>query len=171
MSIINCPTCGAKADSVVANCEYCGIEFARAQSLTPQEFVAAVGRSVLSYPSYEADEPIKAIPIPSDVPTLMAFFMFCHGNLSHNPLEFRNSDQSAWRAKARASFDMLRLASSENPKISKFLEEFKSTYSDEGIKETHKAYNAELKKSWILIAVISGILGAVFLIVYYLSNN
>lgn len=169
MSIINCPTCGAKADSVVANCEYCGIEFARAKLLTPQEFVAAVGRAISS--SYDEAETIRTIPIPSDVPTLMAFFMFCHGNLSHNPLEFRNSDQSAWRAKARASFDMLRLASSENPKISKFLEEFKSTYSDEGIKETHKAYNSEMKKSWILIAVVSGILGAVFLIVYYLSNN
>jgi hypothetical protein len=171
LSIINCPTCGAKADSVVANCEYCGIEFARAQSLTPQEFVAAVGRSVLSYPSYEADEPIKAIPIPSDVPTLMAFFMFCHGNLSDNPIEFRNPDQSAWRAKARASFDMLRLASSENPKISMFLEEFKSTYSDAGIKEGSKAYNSELKKTGILVAVVWVIIGAVLLIVYYLNKN
>lgn len=166
MSIINCPTCGAKADSVVANCEYCGIEFARAQSLTPQEFVAAVGRSVLSYPSYEADVPIKAIPIPSDVPTLMAFFMFCHGNLSDNIIEFHFPDQSAWRAKARASFDMLRLASSENPKISKFLEEFKSTYSDAGIKEASKAYNAEAKKSLIFIAVVWVILGAVLLYLF-----
>ena len=136
MSIINCPTCGAKADSVVANCEYCGIEFAKAQSLTPQEFVAAVGRAISS--SYDEAETIRTIPIPSDVPTLMAFFMFCHGNLSHNPLEFRNSDQSAWRAKAKSSFEMLVLVSSENPKISKFLEEFKSTYSDEVLKKVTK---------------------------------
>jgi len=169
LSIINCPTCGAKADSIVANCEYCGIEFARAKLLTPQEFVEAVGRSVSS--SYEADEAIRSIPIPSDVPTLMSFFMFCHGNLSHNPANFYDDDQSAWRAKAKSSFEMLLLASSENPKISKFLEQFKSKYSDAGIKEGGKAYNSELKKIYILIAVIWGILGAVCLIVYYLSNN
>jgi hypothetical protein len=169
LSIINCPTCGAKADSVVANCEYCGIEFARAKLLTPQEFVAAVGRAISS--SYDEAETIRTIPIPSDVPTLMAFFMFCHGNLSHNPANFYNDDQSAWRAKAKSSFEMLLLASSENPKISKFLEQFKSTYSDAGIKEGRKAYNSEMKKSWILIAVVWGIIGAVLLIVYYLRNN
>ena len=169
MSIINCPTCGAKADSVVANCEYCGIEFAKAQSLTPQEFVAAVGRAISS--SYDEAETIRTIPIPSDVPTLMAFFIYCHGNISLAPEEFLDFDQSAWRAKAKSSFEMLVLVSSENPKISKFLEQYKSTYSDEGIKEGRKAYDSIIKKNTIFVFVFGAITVAGFSIIYYLSKN
>ncbi len=168
MSIINCPTCGAKADSIVANCEYCGIEFKRTQSLTPQEFVAAVGRAVSSYTLRE--EGITIIPIPSDVPTLMAFFMYCHGNLSYNPDYFNASDQSAWRSKAKASFEMLRLASSENPKISKFLLQYERIYSEEGMKETLKAGQNAMKKTWIMIAIVWAILGAVMLTVWILGR-
>ena len=169
MSIINCPTCGAKADSVVANCEYCGIEFAKAQSVTPQEFITAVARAINTYTFRH--EGITIVPIPNDVPTLMSFFIYCHGNISYNPDYFSDPDQEAWRSKAKASFEMLRLASSENPKISKFLSQYERIYSEEGMEKTLKIGQEAARKNRIkdilLILSILSSLFAVWVMIYY----
>jgi hypothetical protein len=90
MTEISCPTCGAKSNSIVANCEYCGVEIANAQNLKPEEYISAMGRAMVKarenagWFSGNKDEAeiaaLKAFPIPTEIQTLTAFFMFCHGN-------------------------------------------------------------------------------------------
>jgi hypothetical protein len=171
MSQTNCPTCGAKADSVVGNCEYCGVEFAKAQSLTPQEFVTAVGRAISTAKEKTkwgqdreeaASTALMAIPIPSDIPTLTAFFMFCHGNVKHG-WDALGTEQSAWRSKTKGAYDMLRLASLNNPQLATFIEEFKGSYSVEGMKAAELA--AWKPIIWILVAT-----AAIYLFVYFASK-
>lgn len=158
MSQINCPTCGAKTDSIIANCEYCGVEFVKAQTLTPQEYIAAVGRAIAIAQNKagssllakdEADSTtLMSIPIPSDIPTLTAFFMFCHGNVKGG-FDGWNPGQKAWAAKAKGSYDMLRLASLNNPQLSSFLEEFKSSYSAEAMKAQGKS-----ETLWVIVSIV-----------------
>lgn len=141
MSSISCPTCGAINSSVISNCEYCGVEFSKAQELTPQEFVTAIGKAIVKvrnstgrfsnrFDKDEAEETaMKAIPIPSDIPTLTAFFMYAHGNFPKEKM-IRSHSEEAWRLKTKAAYDMLRLASLNNPQLTNFLEEYRDTYSE-----------------------------------------
>lgn len=146
---INCPTCGAKTDSVISNCEYCGIEIAKVQELSPREYMKALTRSLheakvkmkaemgSEYSEMADGETVErtmltAFPIPSDIPTLTEFFIFCHGNVQGG-LAGIGQTSGAWRSKAKAAYDRLRLASLNNPQLTSFLNDFKSTYSAEGM--------------------------------------
>lgn len=156
MSQINCPTCGAKTNSVIANCEYCCVEISRPAQLNPQDYVKALAHSIEEakrkakaegdfsgmWSEWIDGKPIevrmiKNFPIPSDISTLTEFFIYCHGNVQTG-IESMSADSGAWSSKAKAAYDRLRLASLNAPQLSSFLEEFKSSYSADAMKARGK---------------------------------
>ena len=149
MSQINCPTCGAKTSSVIANCEYCGIEIKRAaeSKITPQEMTDALTKRIQACRGWwppknqKQAEVIHAFPLPTDVNLLAQLLMFCHGNIKGrvdmgifgNLMGFGSSaemvpDQQAWKAKACALYQALRLAALNNPQLTTFLAPFDQIY-------------------------------------------
>lgn len=131
---------------MIANCEYCGSELRPTAQLSPDAHIAALRRSIEEYKRKAkedddcADElfPLKAaevkaigmFPIPSDLSLLTEFFVFCHGNCRTGFDSWGDEVNNAWKAKAKAAFARLRLASLNNPQLAGFLEEFKANYSD-----------------------------------------
>jgi len=166
MNHTNCPTCGAKTSAAIANCEYCGVEIKKADQLTPKDYISALAHSIDEYKrkarssddTYnEAIDGEKAtanaigmFPIPSDVSLLTEFFMFCHGNVKEG-FEGMQADNKAWRAKAKAAYDKLRLASLNNPQISSFLDDFKAYYSSEAMKK-------DARNTWLVMGIAGGAL-------------
>jgi hypothetical protein len=150
MSQVNCPTCGAKTDSVISNCSYCGIEISKVQEISPDEYIAAIGHALITAKNnckskydHEKEQAmldvLQSIPIPSDVKRLTAFFMYCHGNVK---VGFDGMDNATpvWRTKAKAAYDGLRLASLNNPQLSSYLDDFKSMYSTEAMKKAGQVW-------------------------------
>ncbi|MBP6507064.1 MAG: hypothetical protein KA257_05820 [Opitutaceae bacterium] len=151
MTHSNCPTCGAKVSAVIANCEYCGTELKRAAQLSTDEYIGALKRSIDEYRkrATEADDddgelyPGKAaeakaigmFPLPSEISLLTEFFAFCHGNCKTGLGAWGDEVNDAWKAKAKAAYTRLRLASLNNPQLTGFLEEFKATYSNDAPKK------------------------------------
>ena len=140
MTTINCPTCGAKTNSVVSNCEYCGIEIKRAaeSQITAQEMLNALTKRISdcpgigSFKSRNQAEAIANFVLPSDIGLLAEFLVFCHG---HAPTDAFNKYMSgqfmtkeAWQAKARSAYERLRLASLNNPQLSSYLAPFDKIY-------------------------------------------
>ena len=169
--MMNCTTCGAQINSVIKNCEYCGTEIENKTVLSPTEYVAAIGRALMTAESkhkFQSDaerakiSTLEQIPIPMDIPTLTAFFMFCHSN-TRTGLESQSPLPLAWQGKAKSAYDMLRLASINNSQLSSFLAEFKDRYSDEAIKKLHN-------QSWGIVGAIAGIMAVGFLVVHLLSR-
>ena len=153
MSKVNCPTCGANVSAVVANCEYCGSELKRTAQLSPDDYIAALKRSIEEYRRKAKDEeadnddgepfPVKAaeakaigmFPLPSEISLLTEFFVFCHGNCKTGWDAWGDKVVDAWKAKAKAAYTRLRISSLNNPQLTGFLEEFKATYSDSAPKK------------------------------------
>ena len=146
MSQKNCPTCGAKVSAITANCEYCGCELERAAQLSPDEYIAALKRSIEEYrrKAEEADDDdgelypgkaaeakaISMFPIPSEISLLTELFVFCHGNCKTGWDYIGDKVNDAWKSKAKAVYTRLRISSLNNSQLTGFLEEFKETYSE-----------------------------------------
>jgi len=63
-------------------------------------------------------------------------------------------NSTAWRAKARAAYGRLRLASLNNPQLLSYLEEFKETYSEAAMKASAKAWAYIIGGVVLVIAII-----------------
>jgi|ERR1017187_4374643 hypothetical protein len=171
MQEINCPACGAKTSSVIANCEYCGIEIPKIGQLTPQEYIKALSHRLERAGEDDylkgRDNAIKGFPIPSDIPTLTDFFIFCHGNTERG-IDRETGESGCWLNKAKAAYDRLRLASLNNPQLMSFLEEYKSTYSDQAMKAD------STKNSLLIVLLVVGICAMVlflFLIIFLIKKS
>jgi hypothetical protein len=146
MQQINCPTCGAKTNSLIANCEYCGIEIKRAEEskITPQEMIHALtkriqeakGISDWATSGQGTAEAIGLFPLPTDTNLLAQFFLFCHGNVGEEvgvmtsifKKTWTDNKRPAWKAKASAAYQALRLATLNNPQLATFIAPFDQIY-------------------------------------------
>jgi len=161
MSQLNCPTCGAKTSSVVANCEYCGVEIARVNTLSVDEYMASIQRRLDNCSSKDfnsvrrgiADimmrqsaaqraktlalaETICLLPLPSNTEALLALFSYCNGH--DQPIGFGTRSEKkeeilAWRGKALAAYERLRVMALNNPQLSDYLKGYAGKYSPEAI--------------------------------------
>jgi hypothetical protein len=127
--------CGARTSSVIANCEYCGIEINRAaeSKITPHEMTNALTKRIADAKGIAnvfsggecVAEAIVSFPLPTEINLLTQFFLFCHGNVREgyffSVIDARNPERAAWRAKAKAAYQALRLASLNNPQLTSFL--------------------------------------------------
>jgi hypothetical protein len=142
---VNCPTCGAKTSSIVANCEYCQVELRieAAAAIAPQEFIGALVKSLEASAQVKATgierlnpalatsrakaEVIERFPIPSSLNHLTHFFLFCHGNCKSG-MHGTALDAIAWKAKAKAAYEGLRLAALNDAQLTGFLVQFDKVY-------------------------------------------
>ena len=141
-----CPTCGASTSSLIANCEYCGIELHRSEqrAISPEEHIGALRKRLeacsMATPTgafklnkqvflrKKMAEVIEMFPIPTDIQLLSNFFVYCHGNSGDPFWQMSDPASLAWRSKASAAYQALRLASLNNPQLAGFLAPFDQVY-------------------------------------------
>ena len=180
MSQINCPACGAKTSSVVANCEYCGIEIARVNKLSAEEYMASIQKRLdaITNEEFKFDhhktkaqtEAIMLLPLPSSTEALVGLFTYCHG---HNQIFNALGDGppaeiiKAWRGKATSAYDRLRVISLNNPQLSEFLKEYSGTYSPEAVERRATAEGRSSMLSFLFAIAVIGLLVALIAVIEF----
>lgn len=163
----SCPTCGAKKSVLIAACAYCGVEVTHDRELGREEYlqalVASIDNKVRERLGPDADEfdrqdarveAIRELPIPSETQTCAAFLFFCHSNVS--PSYEAEDESDAWKGKAKAAYDSLRLATLNDPQIGRFLEDYRSIYSADALKKHERS-----KASHTLLYTLLSVMGII----------
>ncbi len=166
MQHINCPTCGAKTNQVILNCEYCGSTLTPNSTLKPSDYIEALQRRLDSIQQSDSpdsdkhDEQLSAIrmfTMPSEIQCLIEFLTFCDGNAVMENTDF-DSEQaeliSAWKGKATAAYNKLRIASVNNPDITSFLKDYSSRYSAEAVETSKKTERNNQLIGYVVLLVI-----------------
>ena len=182
MSQMNCPTCGAKTNSVAANCEYCGVEIAKKSVLSPQEYIQALGRCLENVGRKEYEEvngkenairaAIQLFPIPSDLPCLIEFFTFCSSNDRFiNEFDTSSLEKEqilAWRGKAAATYQRLQFAAMNNPRLLEVLKLEASRYSPDAMQQRTKVEN---KNQAIVVTIVLLVVAAIVAVMLFLNKK
>ena len=165
MSQVNCKTCGAPTNSLVAHCEYCGVEMAKASSISPEEYINALSKSLATaiskatnlYKENAKKDAITQFPVPSDLPLLVAFFNYTSSN--DVDLEDTSTTQAdavkAWRGKAAAAYQQLQFAAMNDARLLEVLRMQASRYSPEAMERRAKT---EMKRTNLMMLAMVAVL-------------
>lgn len=182
MKTINCPTCGAKTNSVAAHCEYCEIEIEVCQSISPEEYVAGLRKCFETASNKKYNElfgkddaqldVVAGFPVPSNLQLLMAFFSFCASNDQEieDPTTTDGKLVRAWRGKAAAAYQQLQFASMNDPRLTEVLRMQADRYSPNALERRAKQENLKVLMWVILILVLLGG-AALFLVVMHFIDK
>ena len=163
MSQVNCKTCGAPTNSLVAHCEYCGVEMTKASSISPEEYINALSKSLATaiskatklYTETAKKDAITQFPVPSDLPRLVAFFSYTSSNdveIGADTSEVEGHVIRAWRGKAAAAYQQLQFAAMNDAKLLEVLRIQASRYSPEALERRRK--NEDRRQNLMLLGIV-----------------
>jgi hypothetical protein len=176
----NCKICGAPRDPIDLNCKYCGTAFEN-KNITGETYIDAL-RTILEKidekesnksafhqaaegvvsafkkqrsPAMQAKlNAIATFAMPTDIESLLQFFMFCHGNASVHVSwddEAGSLEKEAWTGKAKMAFGQLKFLGASNTSISGRMQEYESIY---GANARRKIQSKHLVTAGVIVGFI-----------------
>ena len=170
MPQINCPSCGAKTNSLFGRCEYCSTEIKTdtkqtvgsasdldelEHQLENQDPVAVIKRRIKAVGAEDNEARvavIREISIPNGIKQQLELLSYCDSNQRSSD---DDDEKKAWRSKAKSAYDRLKMSAIGEASVLSTLSVFEKTYNSEAL--------AQIEKKEKIASVIYTIIGCIII--------